>query len=47
LKNAGIDPEKYSGYAFGGGVDRFAMLKYGVDDVRLFYKGDLRLINQF
>lgn len=47
LENVGYDPKKYSGFAFGGGVDRFAMLKYGVDDVRLFYKGDLRLIDQF
>lgn len=47
LENVGYDSKKYSGFAFGGGVDRFAMLKYGVDDVRLFYKGDLRLIDQF
>jgi phenylalanyl-tRNA synthetase alpha chain len=47
LEAVGYDPKKYSGFAFGGGVDRFAMLKYGVDDVRLFYKGDLRLIDQF
>jgi len=47
LGNSGIDPKKYQGFAFGGGVDRLAMLKYGVDDVRLFYSGDLRLVNQF
>ncbi len=47
LENSGIDPNKYQGFAFGGGVDRLAMLKYGVDDVRLFYSGDLRLVNQF
>ncbi len=47
LKSAGIDPEKFSGFAFGYGVDRLAMLKYGIDDVRLLYQGDLRLVNQF
>ena len=47
LESAGIDSKKYSGFAFGCGVDRLAMLKYGIDDVRLLYQGDLRLINQF
>ena len=47
LRGVGIDPARYSGFAFGGGVDRFAMLKYGVDDIRLFYSKDLRFINQF
>lgn len=47
LESAGIDSKKYSGFAFGCGVDRLVMLKYGVDDVRLLYQGDLRLINQF
>lgn len=47
LENAGIDSKKYSGFAFGCGIDRLVMLKYGVDDVRLLYQGDLRLINQF
>ena len=47
LNQAGIDPLKYQGFAFGTGVDRLAMLKYAVDDVRLFYHGDLRLVNQF
>lgn len=47
LKNAGIDPEEYSGFAFGVGVDRLAIMKYGIDDVRLLYNGDLRVINQF
>ncbi len=47
LKSAGIDPEIYSGFAFGTGIDRIAMLKYGIDDVRLLYSGDLRLVNQF
>lgn len=47
LKAAGIDPRKYTGFAFGMGVDRLVMLKYGIDDVRLLYSGDLRLVNQF
>jgi phenylalanyl-tRNA synthetase alpha chain len=47
LRTAGIDPEKYSGFAFGGGIDRLLMVKYGVDDVRSLYSGDLRFVNQF
>lgn len=47
LKAGGIDPRKYTGFAFGMGVDRLVMLKYGIDDVRLLYSGDLRLVNQF
>ena len=47
LKAVGIDPRKYTGFAFGGGIDRLVMLKYGIDDVRLLYAGDLRLVNQF
>jgi len=47
LENVGIDPTKYQGFAFGVGVERIAMLRYGVDDVRNFYTGDLRLVNQF
>lgn len=47
LKNAGIDHTKFQGFAFGMGLDRLAMMKYGVDDVRLFYTGDLRVVNQF
>ncbi len=47
LTSAGIDPKKYRGFAFGVGVDRLAMLKYGIDDIRLLYAGDLRLVNQF
>lgn len=42
-----IDTEKYTGFAFGMGVERIAMLKYGVDDIRLFYENDMRFINQF
>jgi phenylalanyl-tRNA synthetase alpha chain len=47
LLNAGINPRDYRGFAFGTGVNRLAMLKYGIDDIRLFYGGDLRLTNQF
>ncbi len=47
LKNAGIDPEKYSGFAFGFGLDRLVMLKYNIDDVRLLNSGDLRFLEQF
>jgi phenylalanyl-tRNA synthetase alpha chain len=43
----GYDPEEISGFAFGLGVDRIAMLKYGVDDIRLFYENDLRFLSQF
>ncbi len=42
-----IDPEKYSGYAFGMGVDRIAMLRYGIDDIRLLYDNDIRFLKQF
>lgn len=47
LSSVGIDPNKWQGFAFGMGLDRLAMLKHEIDDVRLFYNGDLRLINQF
>jgi phenylalanyl-tRNA synthetase alpha chain len=47
LANAGIDAEKYSGYAFGMGVERLAMLKYGIDDIRLLFENDLRFLRQF
>lgn len=47
LNNVGIDPRKWQGFAFGVGVDRLAMMKYGIDDVRRSYEGDLRLVNQF
>jgi phenylalanyl-tRNA synthetase alpha chain len=46
LRNIGLDPTKVQGFAFGGGLDRIAMIKWGIPDVRLFYQGDLRL-NQF
>ncbi|MCB1659533.1 MAG: phenylalanine--tRNA ligase subunit alpha [Moraxellaceae bacterium] len=47
LKNCGIDSDKYSGFAFGMGVERFAMLRYGVNDLRLFFDNDLRFLAQF
>lgn len=47
LKAGGIDPEKYSGFAFGFGLNRIVQLKYGIEDVRLFNSGDLRFIEQF
>jgi len=47
LRAGGFDPEKWQGFAFGGGIDRLAMLRYGIDDIRLLYSGDLRFINQF
>lgn len=47
LKAGGIDPEQYSGFAFGFGLNRLAMLKYGINDVRLFNGGDLRFLKQF
>lgn len=47
LKNVGIDPEVYSGFAFGMGVERLAMLKYAIDDIRLFFNNDVRFLKQF
>lgn len=47
LKNCGIDPEEYSGFAFGMGVERIAMLKYQVKDLRLFFENDVRFLKQF
>ena len=47
LRNCGIDPEVYSGFAFGMGVERIAMLKYHIDDIRHFYENDVRFIEQF
>lgn len=47
FKNVGYDPEVYTGYAFGMGVERITMLKYGIDDIRLFYENDLRFLRQF
>jgi phenylalanyl-tRNA synthetase alpha chain len=47
LKASGVDPERYTGYAFGAGIDRLAMLRYGVNDLRLFFENDLRFLKQF
>jgi len=47
LRNVGYDPEAVTGWAFGMGVERIAMLKYGIDDIRLFFENDLRLLTQF
>lgn len=47
LKNCGIDPSEYTGYAFGMGVERITMLKYGIKDLRLFFENDIRLLQQF
>ena len=47
VKDNGYDPKKISGFAFGMGVDRLAMLKYGVDDLQLFFQGDVRFLEQF
>jgi phenylalanyl-tRNA synthetase alpha chain len=47
LRNVGIDPERYTGFAFGMGVERLAMLRYGVDDLRSFFDNDVRFLRQF
>jgi phenylalanyl-tRNA synthetase alpha chain len=47
LKAGGINPEEYSGFAFGMGIDRLGVMKYGVEDIRDYYSGDLRFVNQF
>jgi len=47
LRAANIDPQQYQGFAFGMGVDRLGVLRYGIDDIRLMYNGDLRFVNQF
>jgi phenylalanyl-tRNA synthetase alpha chain len=46
-KFVNYDPEVYSGFAFGMGIERVAMLKYGIDDIQLFYKNDMRFLRQF
>ena len=43
----GYDPEEFTGFAFGMGVERIAMLKYGIEDIRLFYENDVRFLYQF
>jgi len=47
VRNFGLDPEQYTGFAFGSGIERLAMLRYGVGDLRLFYENDLRFLQQF
>jgi phenylalanyl-tRNA synthetase alpha chain len=47
LKNGGVDPERYSGWAFGLGIDRFTMARYGINDIQLFFQGDVRFLEQF
>lgn len=47
IRNMGIDPSRYIGFAFGSGIDRLAMLRYGIGDLRLFFEGDLRFLSQF
>ena len=47
LENCGIDSKEYSGFAFGMGIERIAMLKYGIDDLRLFSENDKRFLKQF
>ena len=47
VRNFGLDPERFTGFAFGSGLDRLTMLRYGVDDLRLFFEGDLRFLRQF
>lgn len=47
LRNSGVDPEECQGWAFGGGLDRLAILRWGIDDIRLMHSADLRFVNQF
>lgn len=47
LENGGIDPEKYQGFAFGVGIERLAMLKYGIPDLRTFYETDIRWLKHY
>lgn len=47
IRNGGLDPDECTGFAFGMGVERIAMLKYGIDDIRLFYENDVRFLKQF
>jgi phenylalanyl-tRNA synthetase alpha chain len=46
LRNGGIDPEEFLGYAFGMGIERIALLRLGLDDIRLLYQNDLRILRQ-
>jgi phenylalanyl-tRNA synthetase alpha chain len=47
FENVGYDPEKYTGFAFGMGLDRIAMLKYGIPNIKLLYENDVRFLSQF
>lgn len=47
FKEVGYDPEEVTGFAFGLGIERMAMLKYGIDDIRLFFQNDIRFLEQF
>jgi phenylalanyl-tRNA synthetase alpha chain len=47
IRNMGLDPERYIGFAFGSGLERLTMLRYGVQDLRLFFENDLRFLQQF
>ena len=47
VRNFGLDPERYIGFAFGCGMDRLSMLRYGIDDMRVFFDGYLRFLRQF
>jgi phenylalanyl-tRNA synthetase alpha chain len=47
LETAGLDAERWQGYAFGMGIERLTMLRYGVDDLRLFFENDLQFLKQF
>src|SRR5713226_7713049 len=47
VRNYGLDPERYMGFAFGSGLERLTMLRYGINDLRLFFEGDLRFLRQF
>jgi phenylalanyl-tRNA synthetase alpha chain len=47
LKHTGVDPDKYTGFAFGFGVERLAMLRYGIDDLRILFDNDTRFLQQF
>lgn len=47
LSNCGIDPEEYSGFAFGIGLERIVMKRFGIDDIRMFYDNDMKFLSQF
>jgi len=47
LRNSGVDPERFQGFAFGAGLDRLAALKYGIRDIRYLYEDDMRFLRQF